>query len=78
MLSIAHAVELLPFGDSVVRGWLERRDLVVDVPGMGRCVLWGQVLDVLEEHQRRPRMPYDGPPLRRAGLTPHSPKGRRR
>lgn len=48
MLSVVHAVELLPLAEADARRWLQERGLVRDLAGR-RVVIWGDVLDALRQ-----------------------------
>jgi hypothetical protein len=56
--SVAEAVRLLPVRNEAARAWLERERLVHDEPGLGRVVVWREVLDRLQhgrpDDERRP------------------------
>lgn len=45
ILSLDEAAELLGGRRETARAWLRERGLVRDVPGLGKRVLWGDVLD---------------------------------
>jgi hypothetical protein len=49
-----------------VQAWLEAQGLIHDVPGLGKRVIWGEVLEAI----RTPAEHKPGPPSRlsRAGL----------
>lgn len=73
LLTEAVAVELIPVGDAKARKWLRRRRLVHDVPELGRCVIWGEVLDAIRAERERATRPAPTPStlprknLRRSG-----------
>lgn len=68
VLSEAEAVALLPCRDSTAREWLRDRGLV-RTTGLGKVVIWGEVLEALRGHGA-PADPQPRPPskLPRAGL----------
>lgn len=52
VLSIADAVELLPWRDAEARAWLEARGLILRLPDLpGPCVVWGDVLEALRQRE---------------------------
>lgn len=54
VLSEAEAVEAMPFRDSACREWLRANGLVRSRPGLGRYVIWGDVLQALRDDQPEP------------------------
>ena len=48
VISVSLAAELLPGSDAEMRAWLADRGLVRDHPRLGRCVIWGRVLEAIE------------------------------
>ena len=45
VLSPSEAVEALGGRAATAREWLQARGLIRDIPGLGRRVVWGDVLD---------------------------------
>lgn len=54
VLSVAEAVVELGGRAVDARAWLDARGLVKAGPGGRRVVVWGRVLDALEEDEQRP------------------------
>jgi len=72
ILSLQHAIELLPLRDGEARGWLEEKGLIRLLRGRP-VVCWGEVLIALRAHEatREPeRSPSPQPPLPRVHLDP--------
>jgi hypothetical protein len=75
VMSEATAIELLPFSDAAARKWLRDRELVRDVPELGRCVIWADVLSALrgeadrqaERAPARPKLPPTKLPRKQLG-----------
>jgi hypothetical protein len=59
------AAERLPVRTTDARAWLDARGLIRDVPGLGRVVLWADVLDEIRLGGAGPASP---PPEPRARL----------
>lgn len=53
IVSEATAVELLPFSDAASRTWLRDRGLVREIPTLGRCVIWADVLAAIRGEAER-------------------------
>lgn len=71
VLTPTEAAERLGGRRSVAVEWLEDRELVRDVPGLGRRVVWGDVLDEIRlAGDRPPEQPAPRARLARAGITP--------
>src|SRR5262249_47549302 len=67
VFSEAEAIRLLPCRDSTARGWLREHGIGQEHPQLGRIVLWGSVLALLE-HGEGPSDPAPSPPARTSTL----------
>ncbi len=77
VLSVTDAARALPFRAVVARAWLRDRDLVRDVPGLGRVVVWGDVLEALRLATEAPPPPPPAPRLATKQIEPRRPRARR-
>lgn len=70
VFSEAEAVRCLPVREATAREWLRDRGLVQDVPGLGRVVVWADVLEAIRQGggPREPETTRPPSRLPRAGL----------